>query len=84
MPIFYFAISADKSLIYRVLNSRLMITVGIYLIHYVIIGLLLDHFAFAQMRLLLFGAAVGASVLFAFLIDNLVDPYFRALRRKLH
>jgi peptidoglycan/LPS O-acetylase OafA/YrhL len=89
MPIFYFAISADKSLIYRVLNSRLLITVGIYsysiyLIHYVIIGLLLDHFAFAQMRLLLFGAAVGASVLFAFLIDNFVDPYFRVLRRKLH
>ena len=89
MPIFYFAITADRSLVFRLLNTWVMIKLGIYsyaiyLVHFVVIKLLQEHFAFAQTRLLLFAVAMAVSVIFARFIDEFVDPYFRALRRRLH
>lgn len=89
MPIFHYAITAEKSPLFRLLNSRVMVKVGIYsysiyLVHYVIINLLETHVEVARMRPVLLSAALLASVAYAMLIDRYVDPYFRRLRKRMH
>jgi peptidoglycan/LPS O-acetylase OafA/YrhL len=88
MPIFYFAIRFSGNPLFRYLNSPWAVTLGtysyaIYLIHYVIIGVITKNIpVVATKPLILFPLALLASIAYAAAIERLVEPYFRQLRRK--
>ena len=88
MPIFYFAVQFSNNQLFQKLNSPWAVTLGtysysIYLIHFVIIGLIAKNVpAVAAKSFILFPAALLISIAYAAAIDRFVDPYFRQLRRK--
>jgi peptidoglycan/LPS O-acetylase OafA/YrhL len=88
MPLFYFAVRFPKNHLFRHLNSRLAITLGIYsyaiyLIHYVVIRLIATNApATAAKFFILFPIALLVSIAYAAAVDSFVDRYFRQLRRK--
>ena len=90
IPMFHYAIYAQKSLAFRVLNSRLMRTLGvysysIYLIHYVFLSLIEQNLTqLADSKVFLLGTALILSVAYAKFIDEVLDEHIRPLRRKLH
>lgn len=90
VPIFYFAIRSCDNFLFRPLNSGLMNRLGIwsyaiYLIHYVLINAMAANFpGLLERPLLLFALAVTLSCGYAAAIDQLVDPYFRGLRKQFH
>jgi peptidoglycan/LPS O-acetylase OafA/YrhL len=90
LPIFYFAIRFHDNFIFRHLNSRLMIKIGIwsyaiYLIHYVLINAAVANAPGISTRpFLLFVGAISLSACYAAAIDQFVDPYFRRLRKQFH
>ena len=87
-PIFYLAIRFAGDWLFRPLNSAAMAKIGvwsysIYLIHHVAAAALLAQMPWLEARPVVFIPLVMAvSVGYAVLIDNLVDPYFRELRRR--
>ena len=88
MPLFYFAVKFSNNQLFQKLNLPWTVTLGaysysIYLIHYVIIGLIAKNVpAVAAKSFILFPAALLISIAYAAAIDRFVDPYFRQLRRK--
>jgi peptidoglycan/LPS O-acetylase OafA/YrhL len=88
MPIFYFAVRFSDNRIFRHLNSRWAITLGIYsytiyLIHYVIIRLIQTNAAAIIAKpYILFPTALLISIAYSAAIERLIEPYFRQLRRK--
>ena len=88
MPLFYFAVRFPENQLFRHLNSRLAITLGIYsyaiyLIHYVVIRLIATNApAIAAKFFILFPIALLVSIAYAAAVDSFVDRYFRQLRRK--
>jgi peptidoglycan/LPS O-acetylase OafA/YrhL len=90
LPIFYFAIRFHDNFVFRHLNSKLMITIGIwsyaiYLIHYVLINVIETNApSISGSPFLLFVVTISLSAFYAAAIDRYVDPYFRRLRRRFH
>jgi peptidoglycan/LPS O-acetylase OafA/YrhL len=88
MPLFYFAVRFSDNQLFRHLNSPWAIRLGtysyaIYLIHYVVIGLIAKNApAIAAKSFVLFPTALLISIAYAAAIDRFVDRYFRRLRRK--
>lgn len=88
LPIFYFAIRFHGNAIFRHLNSKWIVNLGIwsyaiYLIHHVIINLIVANFpALSNLGVVLLPTALLLSIIYAAAIDRLVDPYFRELRRQ--
>jgi peptidoglycan/LPS O-acetylase OafA/YrhL len=88
MPIFYFAVRFSDNALFRHLNSRWAISLGIYsyaiyLIHHVVIRTIEQNFpAVAAKSFILFPTALLISIAYAAAIERFVDPYFRQLRRK--
>ena len=88
MPLFYFAVRFSDNRLFQKLNLPWVVTLGtysyaIYLIHFVVIGLIVkDVPALAAKSLILFPTALLISIAYAAAIDHFVDPYFRQLRRK--
>ena len=86
LPLFYYAVTYPAAGVFRVLNTRLLVRIGvlsygIYLIHDVILYLLpIDVHIPNWGRFLI---AVAAAVGFAELLDRCVDPYFRRKRAAL-
>jgi peptidoglycan/LPS O-acetylase OafA/YrhL len=92
-PIFYFALNARPTFVFRILNSALFKRIGIYsysiyLFHFIFLAALTRALAGSSRPdlppLLLFCLIMGGSCAFAFLVDTLIDPYFRRLRKILH
>lgn len=87
-PIFYVAIRFAHVGPFRTLNTRPMILLGIwsysiYLIHEVVVGLIVRHApAVGTNPWLLVPMVLAISIVFAYLIDTTVEPYFRRLRGK--
>ena len=90
LPIFYFSILFSDNFIFRHLNSKLMIKIGIwsyaiYLINFVVINVIIANApSISDKRSLLFMVAITISTCYAAAIDQFVDPYFRRLRKQLH
>ena len=88
MPLFYFAVRFSGNPLFRHLNSRWVITLGtysytIYLIHYVVIGLIDKNApAIGARPFMLFPAALLISIAYAAAVERFVEPPFRQLRRK--
>jgi peptidoglycan/LPS O-acetylase OafA/YrhL len=88
LPLFYFAIRFHDNRIFRHLNTKWIVSLGIwsyaiYLIHYVIINGIGAHFPNLSHRgVVLLPAVLLLSVAYAVAIDRWVDPYFRELRRQ--
>jgi peptidoglycan/LPS O-acetylase OafA/YrhL len=88
MPLFYFAVRFSDNRLFEKLNLPWVVTLGtysyaIYLIHYVVIGLVVKNVPdVAAKSFILFPTALMISVGYAATIDRFVDPYFRQLRRK--
>jgi peptidoglycan/LPS O-acetylase OafA/YrhL len=88
MPLFYLAIQFSNNRLFRPLNSRWAIKLGIYsyaiyLIHYVVISMIAANApAVAAKSFILFPTAFLISIAYAGAIDRFVDPYFRQLRRR--
>lgn len=88
MPLFYFAVRFSDNQLFQNLNLPWMVTLGtysyaIYLIHYVVIGLVVKNVPDVSTKFfILFPTALLISVAYAATIDRFVDPYFRQLRRK--
>jgi peptidoglycan/LPS O-acetylase OafA/YrhL len=90
LPIFCFAIRFHDNCLFRHLNSKLMIKIGIwsyaiYLVHYVLINVIEANAPGISSRpFLLFVVAITLSACCGAAIDQFVDPYFRRLRRQFH
>src|SRR5262245_958394 len=88
LPIFYFSIRYHDNAVFRHLNSNWIINLGIwsyaiYLIHYVIINVIAANApSVANVSFLVFSVALLISIIYAAVIDRVVDAYFRDLRRK--
>ena len=88
MPIFYFSIRHATRFPFALLDLRLPAKLGvysyaIYLIHYVAIKALEVNAPWlASKRPMLLLTALAISIAYAAVIDQLIDPYFRALRRR--
>jgi peptidoglycan/LPS O-acetylase OafA/YrhL len=88
IPLFYFAVRFPDNQLFRHLNSPWAIRLGtysysIYLIHYVLIGLITKNApAIAAKPFILFPAALLISIAYAAIIDRFVDRYSRQLRRE--
>jgi peptidoglycan/LPS O-acetylase OafA/YrhL len=88
LPIFYLAIRFSDNAIFRHLNSSWIIKLGIwsyavYLSHHVIVNLVAANFpALANHGAVLLPIALTLSVSYAAVVDRVVDPYFRELRRQ--
>jgi len=88
MPLFYFAIRFSDNQLFKKLNLPWVVTLGtysyaIYLIHYVVIGLVAKNFPEVSARsFILLPTALLISVAYAATLDRFVDPYFRQLRHK--
>ena len=88
MPLFYFAVRFSDNRLFRQLNLPWAVTLGtysyaIYLIHYVVIGLIAKSVpAVAAKSFILFPTALLISIAYAAAVDRFVDRYFRQLRRK--
>ena len=86
LPIFYFAVTRPNNLVFKRLNSRWIVKIGvysyfIYLIHFVVISAILYSTPSAfQTPVLLIAASLAISIAYAAIIDRYVDPYFRYLR----
>lgn len=89
MPIFVLAVRRHESWPFRLLNSRLAVTLGIYsysiyLIHRVVIVALVDNVPqLVEQPVLLVVITLAASVAFAALVDHYVDSYFKLKRTKI-
>lgn len=83
LPIFYLAVMRHRHWLFRVLNSKLAVRIGIYsysiyLIHRVIIiALEVQVEQLAGHPLMLAGGSLALSIAFAVMIDRLVDSRFR-------
>jgi peptidoglycan/LPS O-acetylase OafA/YrhL len=92
IPIFYLAIIKSESILYRLLNLKLLQKIGelsysIYLIHFILINVILSYISKINLKLsplFIFVITILLSVLYAILIDRFLEPYFRALRKKFH
>ena len=88
MPLFYFAVRFSCNPLFRHLNSPWVITLGtysytIYLIHYVVIGVIGKNVpAIGARPLILFPAALLISIAYAAAVERFVEPHFKQLRRK--
>ncbi len=88
MPLFYFAVRFSDNRLFRNLNFPWAVTLGtysyaIYLIHYVVIGLIAKNVpAVAAKSFILFPTALLISIAYAAVVDRFVDRYFRRIRRK--
>ncbi len=87
-PMFYLAIRYHQHPLFQILNWSWVKKLGvysyfIYLIHHVVLHLL-KQYQVSNSPLVLIILATATSVLYAFLLDRYVDPYFRALRKKFH
>src|SRR5208337_3168383 len=88
MPLFYFAVRFSGNPLFRYLNSPWIIILGaysytIYLIHYVVIGLIDKNVpAIGARPFILFPAALLISIAYAAAIERFVEPHFKQLRRK--
>ena len=82
MPLFYFAVKFSNNQLFQKLNLPLAVTLGtysysIYLIHFVIIGLITKNVpAVAAKSFILFPTALLISIAYAAAIDRFVDPLF--------
>jgi peptidoglycan/LPS O-acetylase OafA/YrhL len=87
MPVFYFAVHFSDHRLFRQLNSKWAMKLGIYsyaiyLIHLVVISLIAANApAIVAKSFILFPSALLLSILYAAFIDRFVDRYFRRLRR---
>lgn len=85
--LFYLSIRFAHLHPFRLLNSRWMVRLGIwsyaiYLIHDIVVGLVLAWAPAVHARpWFLVPIVMAVSVCFAHLLDRLVEPYFRELRR---
>jgi peptidoglycan/LPS O-acetylase OafA/YrhL len=89
MPLFYYAIRYATTGPYRLLNVRWLarigvLSYGIYLSHYVVLGVLDKNVHRAIPSPVRLAIALAVALLFASLVDRLVDPYFRRRRAALH
>ncbi|GLH87332.1 MULTISPECIES: acyltransferase [unclassified Bradyrhizobium] len=88
MPLFYFAVRFADTPPFRLLNRSWMMTLGtysyaIYLIHNVVIRTFDKTFpAIAAKPYMLFPLTLLISVVYAAVIERLVEPYFRQLRHR--
>ncbi len=88
MPLFYFAVRFSDNKVFQKLNLSWLVTLGtysysIYLIHFVLIGLIAKQLpAVAAKSFILFPTALLISIAYAAAVDRFVDRYFRQLRRK--
>ena len=86
IPIFYLAIRFNTNPLFRPLNSRWVVKLGvysyaIYLIHHVVINVITANIPAPAAKLYtIFPTALLISIVFAMGIDRFVDPYFRNLR----
>jgi len=85
-PLFYFSIKYHKHLFFRLLNTKAFIKLGqhsyfIYLIHYILINIL-EEFAFKNNIIALIFFSLLGSLVYAVLLDNIIDVHFRKLRKK--
>ena len=92
IPVFYLAVYRSRSRVFRILNTRPMVLLGIYsysiyLIHRVIIVALADNFPALQLQqyaFLLASTGLILSIGFAAIVDRYVDSYFRKRRQDFH
>lgn len=83
-PLFYFSIKFPGSIPFNFLNKPVVMRIGvysysIYLIHYILINFIEKYTS----SILLIGLLSGIlSILYSMAMDNIVDSYFRKLRRK--
>jgi peptidoglycan/LPS O-acetylase OafA/YrhL len=88
MPLFYFAVRFPDNQLFRHLNSRLAITLGvysyaIYLIHHVVIRSIATNApTIAGKSFIVFPIVLLVSIAYAAAVDRFVDRYFRQLRHK--
>lgn len=88
MPLFYFAVRFPGNPLFRHLNSSWIITLGaysytIYLIHYVIIGVIDKNVpALGARPFILFPATLLLSIAYAAAVERFVEAHFKQLRRK--
>lgn len=90
IPLFYLAVRRHRSWPFRILSTSILVRLGVYsysvyLIHRVIIVALIDNApVFGQHPIMLAIVSFVLSLVFAALIDNYVDSYFRRRRQELH
>jgi peptidoglycan/LPS O-acetylase OafA/YrhL len=88
MPVFYFAIRYSKYFPFTLLNHPFVARIGlysyaIYLIHYVVIELINKNTPWlATVKPLLVLVTFLVATLYAAVMENYVDGYFRLLRKK--
>jgi peptidoglycan/LPS O-acetylase OafA/YrhL len=88
IPLFYFAVRFSGNPLFRNLNSPWLIILGtysytIYLIHYVVIGLIDKNVpAIGARPYILFPAALLISIAYSAAVERFVEPPFKQLRRK--
>lgn len=92
MPIFYLGIARSRSLLYKILNLKLLNKLGelsysVYLIHFIIINVILlfcSKLKLTANPALMFAITIFISIIYALIIDRFIEPYFRSLRKKFH
>jgi len=90
LPIFFLAIRRHDHWLFRVLNTRPAILLGIYsysiyLIHRVVIVALADNFPVLHQHVVVLAlASLVLSIAFAAFVDQYIDRYFRKRRQQFH
>jgi peptidoglycan/LPS O-acetylase OafA/YrhL len=89
MPIFWYAIRAAKRFPFTGLNTKAIarigvLSYGIYLSHYIVLNLIAEHSGVELPHAARAVLALGITVVYASILDRVVDPYFRRRRAALH
>lgn len=92
MPIFYLGITKSQSLLYKILNLKLLNKLGelsysVYLIHFIVINVILlfcSKLKLIAIPTVVFLITIFISIIYALIIDRFIEPYFRSLRKKFH
>jgi peptidoglycan/LPS O-acetylase OafA/YrhL len=88
MPVFYFAIKCAKYFPFKLLNQPWVAKIGVYsyamyLIHYIVINVIEKNVPWlAASKPLLVLVTFAIATLYAAILDNYVDGYFRRLRKR--
>lgn len=86
MPLFFYAVLLSSHPFFSWLNLKIMRVIGvysycIYLIHFVIIGVIKEH-DITNKPIFIALLTLAGSVGFAYIIDRYVDCYFQKLRKR--
>jgi peptidoglycan/LPS O-acetylase OafA/YrhL len=89
MPIFWYAIRARGTLHFNLLNSGLLVRIGvlsygIYLVHFIVLEFIAQNFHRHIPGIVLALIVLAIAAGYAALLDRFVDPYFRRRRAALH